>query len=69
MTHLRFALPIFCACRSVRKELLKDAARSVKQGVYVLITLVRDETLTHLIGLGQFEVTGYGSKHLGLTIK
>jgi len=38
----------------------KDAARSVKQGVYVLITQVSDATLTHLLDLEQFEVTGYG---------
>jgi len=38
----------------------KDAARSVKEGVFVLIRLVEDATLTHLLGLDQFEVTGYG---------
>ena len=41
-------------------ERAKDAARSVKQGVFVLITLVSDATLTQLLGLEQFEVTGYG---------
>ncbi len=41
-------------------ERAKDAARSVKQGVFVLITLVGEATLTHLLGLEQFEVTGYG---------
>ncbi len=41
-------------------ERAKDAARSVKQGVFVLITLVRDGTLTYLLDLDQFEVTGYG---------
>ncbi len=41
-------------------ERAKDAARSVKQGVFVLIRLVSDATLTHLLDLDQFEVTGYG---------
>jgi len=41
-------------------ERAKDAARSVKQGVYILITQVSDTTLTHLLDLEQFEVTGYG---------
>lgn len=41
-------------------ERAKDAARSVKQGVFVLITLVNNATLTHLLDLEQFEVTGYG---------
>ncbi len=41
-------------------ERAKDAARSVKQGVYVLIKQVSDATLTHLLGLEQFEVTSYG---------
>ncbi len=41
-------------------ERAKDAARSVKQGVFVLITRVSDATLTHLLGLDHFDVTGYG---------
>ncbi len=41
-------------------ERAKDAARAVKQGVFVLITSVADATLTHLLDLSQFEVTGYG---------
>ena len=41
-------------------ERAKDAARAVKQGVFVSITPVNDVTLTHLLDLNQFEVTGYG---------
>jgi len=41
-------------------ERAKDAARAVKQGVYILITRVSDATLTHLLDLEQFEVTEYG---------
>ena len=41
-------------------ERAKDAARSVKQGVFVLITQASDTALTHLLGLEQFNVTGYG---------
>ena len=41
-------------------ERAKDAARSVKQGVFISITHVNDVALTQLLGLEQFEVTGYG---------
>lgn len=41
-------------------ERAKDAARAVKQGVFVLITLVSDATVTQLLDLEQFTVTGYG---------
>jgi transposase len=41
-------------------ERAKDAARTVKQGVFVLTAQVNDKTLTHLLGLEQFEVIGYG---------
>ena len=41
-------------------ERVKDAARVVKQGVPVLITQVNDATLTDLLDLEQFDVTGYG---------
>ena len=36
-------------------ERAKDAARVVKQGVYTLITQVRDATLTNLLDLGHFK--------------
>lgn len=41
-------------------ERAKDAARAVKQGVFVLIKQVSDATVTHLLELEQFTVTGYG---------
>lgn len=41
-------------------ERAKDAARAVKQGVFVLITPASDATVTHLLDLAQFTVTGYG---------
>lgn len=41
-------------------ERAKDAARTVRQGVFVLLTQVNDRTLTHLLGLEQFEVRSYG---------
>ncbi len=41
-------------------ERAKDAARSVKQGVFVLITQESNAALTQLLGLEQFDVTGYG---------
>ncbi len=41
-------------------ERAKDAARAVKQGVHVSITEVSDAALTELLGLEQFDVTGYG---------
>lgn len=46
-------------------ERAKDAARAVKQGVFVLITMVSDATLTQLLGLDQFVVTGYGIEQEG----
>ena len=41
-------------------ERAKDAARAVKQGVFVFITPASDATVTHLLDLAQFTVTGYG---------
>lgn len=41
-------------------ERAKDAARAVKQGVFVLITPVSDATVTHLLDLEQFTMTSYG---------
>jgi len=41
-------------------ERAKDAARAVKQGVHVSITEVSDAALTELLGLEQFDITGYG---------
>ena len=41
-------------------ERAKDAARAVKQGVYALIEQVSGKSLTHLLDLEQFDVTGYG---------
>lgn len=38
----------------------KDAARAVKDGVYVVVHRVMDKTLTHLLDLPQFVVEGYG---------
>lgn len=37
----------------------KDAARAVKQGVHTMIHWVMEDTLTHLLDLPHFEVTGY----------
>ncbi len=41
-------------------KLAKDAARTVKQGVFVMLTIVETAMLTNLLDLGQFEVTKYG---------
>jgi len=38
----------------------KDAARAVKDGIHVVIQSVTESTLTHLLDLKHFEVTGYG---------
>ncbi len=38
----------------------KDAARTVKQGVFIALETVESSVLTKLLGLEQFEVTKYG---------
>jgi len=38
----------------------KDAARAVKEGVHVPITVVENEEITKLVGLNQIEIYGYG---------
>ncbi len=38
----------------------KDAARTVKQGVFIALETVESNVLTKLLGLEQFEVTKYG---------
>ena len=38
----------------------KDAARAVKQGVFIMLQTVESNVLTNLLGLDQFEVTKYG---------
>lgn len=46
-------------------ERAKDASRTVKQGVFVLIIQISDRTITRLLGLEQFEITGYGIERNG----
>ncbi len=38
----------------------KDAARTVKRGVFIALETVESSVLTKLLGLEQFEVTKYG---------